>query len=231
MSAATVDATPTADAPEVDAPHEPVPASHTGYDAVKRGLDIALAGGAMLATLPLQAALAVAVAKNLGRPVLFTQERPGKDATVFRLRKFRTMRNPDATHVTDAERLTDFGRFLRSTSLDELPSLWNIVKGDMSLVGPRPLLVSYLPLYTPRQARRHEVRPGLTGLAQVNGRNATTWGRRLAWDVEYVDHRSLALDARIVWRTLASVFRREGISQEGEATMSFFTGAADEEIR
>lgn len=231
MTATSTPVDATAQAVTIDTSGIPASKKHARYDLVKRGLDIALAGSAMVATLPLQAGLAIAVARNLGRPVLFTQERPGRDGRVFRLRKFRTMKNPDATHVTDAERLTDFGRFLRSTSLDELPSLWNIVRGDMSLVGPRPLLVSYLPLYTPRQARRHEVRPGLTGLAQVNGRNATTWGRRLAWDVEYVDNRSLALDAEIIWRTLSSVFRREGISQEGEATMSFFTGAADEEIR
>ena len=157
--------------------------------------------------------------------MLFRQPRPGKDGEVFELVKFRTMRHPDDTHVTDQERLTRVGRVLRATSLDELPTLWNVLKGDMSLVGPRPLLVEYLPRYSPQQARRHEVRPGVTGLAQVNGRNCLDWDQRLALDVEYVDTRSLALDVQILLRTVTQVLRRAGISQPGEATMSKFTGS------
>lgn len=196
------------------------------YDRVKRTLDIVVGGTALVVSLPVQAAVAAVVAVCLGRPVLFRQERPGKDGEIFELRKFRSMLPVDETrgHVTDAERLTPFGRVLRSTSLDELPSLWNVVRGDMSIVGPRPLLPSYLPLYDERQARRHEVRPGLTGLAQVTGRNATTWEERLRLDVDYVEQRSLRLDLSIIVRTVTIVLSRSGVSAAGEATMAPFTG-------
>lgn len=179
------------------------------------------------AWVPLMVAVAIAVLLTTGRPVLFTQLRPGLQGRPFRLRKFRTMLEqvpPGRPPLSDAERLTAFGRFLRSTSLDELPELWNVLVGDMSLVGPRPLLMEYLPLYTPEQARRHEVRPGVTGWAQVNGRNAISWEERFALDVWYVDHQSLRLDLAILLRTVAKVMTREGITAEGEATMQPFTG-------
>ncbi len=190
----------------------------------KRAVDVVVASVVLAASLPVQVGVAIAVRTSMGSPVLFRQPRPGKDGVVFELVKFRTMRNPDAERVTDAERLTTLGRFLRSTSLDELPTLWNVVKGDMSLVGPRPLLVEYLPRYSPEQARRHEVRPGITGLAQVSGRNAISWEQKLTLDVEYVDHQSLALDLQILARTAVSVLRRHGISAQGEATMAPFLG-------
>jgi lipopolysaccharide/colanic/teichoic acid biosynthesis glycosyltransferase len=198
------------------------------YDRVKRLLDVAIAGTALVASAPVQAVVAVLVARDLGRPVLFRQERPGKDGLPFTMVKFRSMRSAgdDTSPLRDAERLTPFGRLLRSTSLDELPSLWNVVKGDMSLVGPRPLLMQYLPLYSPDQARRHEVRPGLTGLAQVRGRNLVSWPERFAMDVEYVDNRSLALDLRVLAATVATVVRRSGVSSETSATMEPFTGSA-----
>ncbi len=194
------------------------------YRVVKRGLDIVAAAALLILSSPVQAVVAVLVATRLGRPVLFTQERPGLNAQVFTLMKFRTMANtdPDKGLVTDEERLTRLGRTLRATSLDELPTLWNVLRGDMSLVGPRPLLVRYLPRYTPEQARRHEVRPGVTGLAQVSGRNALSWEEKFALDVEYVDHQSLGLDLSILWRTVTAVLRRDGISQEGHATMPEF---------
>jgi lipopolysaccharide/colanic/teichoic acid biosynthesis glycosyltransferase len=197
------------------------------YDPVKRGIDVVVGSAALILTAPLQAVLALVVRRKLGSPVLFRQLRPGKDGEIFELVKFRTMREPDpaAGLVSDADRMTPFGAFLRSTSLDELPTLWNVVKGDMSLVGPRPLLVQYLDRYTPEQARRHEVRPGVTGLAQVSGRNAITWAEKFAKDVEYVDRRSLVLDANVIWRTLAQVVRRDGISADGDVTMPEFTGA------
>jgi lipopolysaccharide/colanic/teichoic acid biosynthesis glycosyltransferase len=196
-------------------------------DGAKRALDAAAAGTALLLLSPLLAAVAVAVRVNLGSPVLFSQVRPGLHGRPFRLVKFRTMRDaagPDGQPLPDAERLTPFGRFLRASSLDELPELWNVLRGEMSLVGPRPLLTEYLPLYSPWQARRHEVRPGLTGWAQVNGRNALTWKERLELDVWYVEHRSLALDLRILLRTVATVFARRGISHAGHATMERFRG-------
>lgn len=195
------------------------------YDRIKRAMDVAASAAGIVVTAPIQLATAAAVWKFHGRPVLFRQDRPGKDGVVFELVKFRTMRHPDAAHVTDAERLTPLGRFLRSTSLDELPTLWNVLKGDMSLVGPRPLLVHYLERYTAEQARRHEVRPGVTGLAQVSGRNALDWESRFALDVEYVAKRSLALDLSILWRTIISVVKRSGISEEGHVTMSEFKGS------
>jgi len=162
---------------------------------------------------------------KLGAPVLFLQKRPGQGGRIFTILKFRTMtdaRDSAGKQSTDAERLTPFGRWLRATSLDELPELWNVLHGEMSLVGPRPLLVEYLDRYTPEEARRHEVRPGLTGWAQVNGRNATTWEERLALDVWYVDHRSFQLDLRILFLTVVSVLRRDGINAPGVATMPEF---------
>lgn len=198
------------------------------YDGAKRMFDIVGASLAFLCTLPVQAVVAVLVALKLGRPVVFRQLRPGRAGRPFVLLKFRTMREADPARglVTDAERLTAFGAWLRSTSLDELPTLLNVVKGDMSMVGPRPLLMSYLARYTPQQARRHEVRPGITGLAQVNGRNALDWDQKFAWDVRYVDRRSLGLDLRILVRTVVGVVRREGIAAEGHATMPEFQGTS-----
>jgi len=198
------------------------------YDVAKRGLDAAASAVGLVVLSPVILVTAIVVRLNLGSPVLFTQPRPGRGGRVFRLYKFRSMRNVDESRglVTDEQRLTRFGRILRSTSLDELPSLLNVLHGDMSVVGPRPLLVEYLPRYTPEQARRHEVRPGITGLAQVNGRNTVEWEQRFALDVQYVDRRSLALDARILVDTVRSVVAREGISAEGHVTMRKF-GEAD----
>lgn len=192
----------------------------------KRLFDLAATVPAFVLSLPVQAAVAAAVRITLGSPVLFRQERPGLHGRPFTLVKFRTMHPADPLRgqVSDAERLTRFGTFLRSTSLDELPTLWHVVRGDMSLVGPRPLLPNYLDRYTPAQARRHEVRPGLTGLAQVSGRNGLSWEERLTLDVEYVDRHSLLLDLRILWRTVAVVLRREGITGADSVTMSEFTG-------
>ena len=192
---------------------------------VKRGLDVTVSAVGLVVSAPVQLITAGIVLATDGRPVLFRQSRPGKGGVVFELVKFRTMRHPDATHVTDADRLTSVGRFLRSTSLDELPTLWNVLKGDMSLVGPRPLLVEYLPRYSGEQSRRHEVRPGVTGLAQVSGRNGLSWDDKFALDVEYVDQRSLLLDLSILVRTVRSVLRRQGISGQGQATMSVFVGS------
>lgn len=188
---------------------------------VKRFLDLVVSLASLIALSPLFVVVAVLVRLNLGSPVLFRQVRPGKDAKPFQMVKFRTMRSGDCP---DEARLTPFGRWLRSTSLDELPELWSVLKGDMSLVGPRPLLVDYLPLYTARQARRHDVRPGVTGWAQVNGRNAIGWPERFALDLWYVDNRSLWLDVKIIWRTVACVFARKGVTADGCATMGRFTG-------
>lgn len=197
------------------------------YDRIKRVIDVVVAVVALGLTAPLQAVLALLVRAKLGSPVLFRQQRPGKDEKLFELVKFRTMKpiNSDAGLVSDKQRLIPLGRFLRSTSLDELPTLWNVLKGDMSLVGPRPLLVQYLDRYSPEQRRRHEVRPGVTGLAQVSGRNALSWDEKLALDTAYVGRRSLRLDASIVLRTVSSVLRRHGIAAEGEATMPEFMGS------
>ncbi|KJQ55092.1 sugar transferase [Microbacterium sp. SA39] len=194
------------------------------YDAVKRALDIVASAVALVVLSPVIVATAVLVAVKLGRPVVFAQKRPGKDGRIFTLYKFRSMRSVDEARgwVTDADRLTPFGVRLRSTSLDELPSLWNVLRGDMSIVGPRPLLVEYLERYTPEQARRHEVRPGITGLAQVTGRNAISWESKFAQDVRYVDRRSVGLDLRIVAKTIGSVVKREGVSAEGHVTMTKF---------
>lgn len=165
---------------------------------------------------------------QLGRPILFRQTRPGKQGQPFTLYKFRTMQNTvdgTGTLLTDAERLTQFGAWLRSTSLDELPELWNVLKGDMSLVGPRPLLMEYVSLYTPEQARRLNVRPGITGWAQINGRNAISWEERFALDNWYIDHQSCCLDLQILYRTIASVLKKEGISALDNVTMQRFTGS------
>lgn len=198
--------------------------------SVKRLLDVTVAGIALLCLLPLLLLLALAVRLALGKPVLFRQRRPGLGGRPFLLIKFRTMRDAvdgDGRSLRDEERLTAFGRFLRSTSLDELPELWNVLRGDMSLVGPRPLLMHYLERYTPEQARRHEVRPGLTGWAQINGRNALGWEEKFRLDVWYVDNRSLWLDIRIIVRTIGKILGRHGISAEGAATMPEFMGAQD----
>ena len=180
----------------------------------------------LLLALPLLA-LAWLIRRKLGSPVLFRQVRPGKHGTPFTMVKFRTMTDECSPHgalLPDGQRLTPFGQFLRASSLDELPELWNVLKGEMSLVGPRPLLMEYLPLYTPEQARRHEVRPGVTGWAQVNGRNAISWDDKFALDVWYVDHRSLWLDVKILWLTVRKVLVRDGISAPGDATMPQFEG-------
>ncbi|MGJ0531801.1 sugar transferase [Methylocystis sp.] len=195
---------------------------------IKRCLDISCAGLGLGVLFPVFLAVALLVRWKLGPPMLFTQVRPGLHGAPFRMYKFRTMRDArDAAGdlLPDGERLTSLGRFLRASSLDELPELWNVLKGDMSLVGPRPLLMEYLPLYSQEQARRHEVRPGVTGWAQVNGRNALSWREKFALDVWYVDNQSLALDLKILWLTLRKVFICEGISAAGEATMSRFTGS------
>jgi lipopolysaccharide/colanic/teichoic acid biosynthesis glycosyltransferase len=197
---------------------------HTSsYERGKRAADVVLSALALLGTLPLQAGLAALVLAKLGRPVLYRQVRPGRNARPFTLVKFRTMLpEPVGEPASDADRLTSLGRALRATSLDELPTLWNVLRGDMSMVGPRPLLMEYLPLYDREQARRHEVRPGVTGLAQVNGRNALSWPDRLALDVKYVDQRSLTLDLRILAATVVKVLLRDGITAEGQATMNKF---------
>ncbi|WP_202390178.1 sugar transferase [Tsuneonella aeria] len=194
---------------------------------MKRAFDIAVAAAALIALSPLLLVVALVVRIKLGSPVLFHQVRPGRGGQPFNMVKFRSMtdaRGPDGQLLPDADRLPAFGRLLRSTSLDELPELWNVLKGDMSLVGPRPLLMAYLPLYSPEQNRRHEVRPGVTGWAQVTGRNALTWPEKFAADVWYVDNRSFLLDLRILWLTVKAVLRRDGIASTGEATMPRFTG-------
>ena len=196
------------------------------YDRVKRLFDVVLGTVLLLLTAPIQLGVALLIVTKLGRPVLFRQRRPGKDGRVFTLVKFRTMRLPDPDRglTSDADRLTPFGRRLRATSLDELPTLWNVVRGDMSLVGPRPLLEEYLSRYTPAQARRHEVRPGVTGLAQVRGRNGISWEEKFALDVEYVDRRSFAVDARLLAATIRVVLSGRGITSRGSATTPKFGG-------
>jgi lipopolysaccharide/colanic/teichoic acid biosynthesis glycosyltransferase len=194
---------------------------------MKRLLDFILASLAFLVLCVPLLFLIWQIRRKLGSPVLFRQIRPGLNAQPFNMVKFRTMtsaRGTDGQLLPDADRLTAFGRFLRSSSLDELPELWNVLKGDMSLVGPRPLLMEYLPLYSPEQARRHEVRPGITGWAQVNGRNALSWEEKFRLDIWYVDNQSLWLDIKILWLTVRKVLARDGISASGEATMSKFTG-------
>jgi len=199
------------------------------YDRAKRAVDVAVTVPLFVLTLPIQGAAALAIRVRLGSPVLFRQSRPGLHGEPFVMVKFRTMleADPSLGLVDDASRMTPLGRWLRATSVDELPTLWNIIRGDMSLVGPRPLLMAYLDRYSPEQARRHEVRPGLTGLAQVSGRNTLSWDERLRLDVEYVDRRTLRLDARILLATVRSVLCREGISAVGEATMHEFMGNPD----
>ncbi|WP_375175169.1 sugar transferase [Pseudooceanicola sp.] len=194
---------------------------------MKRITDILGAVLGLILLSPVLAIVAYRIRRDMGSPVLFRQTRPGLHGKPFQMVKFRTMRNAlnaDGTPLPDAERLTKLGQFLRANSLDELPELWNVLKGDMSLVGPRPLLMEYLPLYSPVQARRHELPPGLTGWAQVNGRNAISWDEKFALDVWYVDNRSIWLDMKIIWLTFRKVIKRDGISAAGEATMSKFTG-------
>jgi len=194
---------------------------------IKRLFDIAVSASALLFAAPFLFLLALLVRVKLGSPVLFRQLRPGREGRPFLLAKFRTMldlRAADGRLLSDADRLTPFGQMLRRTSLDELPELWNVLSGDMSLVGPRPLLMEYLPRYDARQARRHEVRPGITGWAQANGRNAISWEQKLELDVWYVDHRSFLLDLKIIVMTIVRTLRREGISQPGHATMPEFMG-------
>lgn len=197
------------------------------YERTKRVADVALSATALLVLSPVLLVVALVVAVGIGRPVLFRQARAGRYDKPFDVAKFRTMRDVDVERglITDADRLTPLGQVLRSTSLDELPSLWNVVRGDMSLVGPRPLPVKYLSRYSVEQARRHEVRPGVTGLAQVSGRNAIGWDEKFALDVAYVDSRSLRLDARIIGLTVVTVLRRDGISAAGEATAAEFLGS------
>lgn len=193
------------------------------YPLVKRLIDVLVSGLGLVVSAPIMGVVAFAVRRDLGSPVLFRQQRPGLHGKPFELIKFRTMRPPTGT-VGDVDRTTGLGRFLRSTSLDELPSLWNVLRGNMSLVGPRPLLPAYLQRYTPEQARRHEVRPGITGLAQVRGRNALTWEGKFAGDVEYVDHLSLRLDVQILLATVIAVLTRRGISANETETMPEFLG-------
>ena len=190
--------------------------------AAKRLLDTTVAGVGLAAAAPIMAAVSVAILTTMGRPIFFMQERPGYRGRLFRMLKFRTMKHDTSTRVDpekDAQRLTRLGRFLRESSLDELPELWNVLRGEMSLVGPRPLIVAYLDRYTPEQARRHDVLPGLTGWAQVNGRTATTWDARFRHDLWYVDHWSLLLDLKILARTVGAVLDRRGISHEGHTSM------------
>ncbi|NIC04056.1 sugar transferase [Billgrantia bachuensis] len=194
---------------------------------MKRLFDIVVSLVTLALLLPLMLTVALLVRLRLGSPVLFRQTRPGRHGRAFEMIKFRTMRDAvdrDGKPLPDAARLTPLGQRLRAASLDELPELWNVLKGDMSLVGPRPLLMEYLPLYTPRQARRHEVRPGVTGWAQVNGRNALSWEQKFELDVWYVDHRSLWLDLRILLLTVKKVLVREGIAHDGDVAMPRFRG-------
>lgn len=197
---------------------------------MKRSFDLLASAAALLLFAPLLLVLVFLIRRKLGSPVFFTQQRPGLHGRPFKMIKFRTMtdaRDADGNLLPDAERLPPFGRFLRSASLDELPELFNILKGDMSLVGPRPLLMEYLPLYSERQARRHDVRPGLTGWAQINGRNALSWEEKFELDVWYVENRSFWLDLKIILLTVKKVLVREGISAAGEATMTRFMGSKD----
>lgn len=193
----------------------------------KRFIDISASLCALILLAPVMAIVAWNIRKKLGSPFLFRQVRPGRGGKPFEMVKFRTMRDAvdaDGQPLADSERMTPFGSFLRASSLDELPELWNVLKGDMSLVGPRPLLMEYLPLYSPEQNRRHEVRPGVTGWAQVNGRNALSWEEKFKLDVWYVDNQSLWLDMKVIFMTVKKVLVKEGISGDGEVTMSKFTG-------
>jgi lipopolysaccharide/colanic/teichoic acid biosynthesis glycosyltransferase len=203
------------------------------HDRIQRTLDILVAATMLILTAPVMFGVAVLVGWRLGRPVFFRQERPGLYGQAFTMVKFRTMRDVDLQRglITDADRLTCLGKMLRATSIDELPTFWNILRGDMSLVGPRPLLVRYLDRYTPRQARRHLVRPGMTGLAQVRGRNALSWEDRFELDVWYVEHRTLSLNLRILAETVLTVLRRDGITAAGDATMPEFFGPLNSATR
>lgn len=198
---------------------------------MKRLLDIVIASTALVVLSPLYAFVAYKVKKNLGSPVLFRQVRPGLNGQPFEMIKFRTMKDAvdaQGNPLPDSERLTAFGKMLRSTSLDEMPELWNVIKGDMSIVGPRPLLTEYLPLYNKEQAKRHDVRPGMTGYAQVNGRNAISWEEKFKLDTWYVENRSLWLDFKIMLKTVKKVIAKDDISAEGEATMTKFTGTSEQ---
>ena len=199
---------------------------------LKRLLDIIIASIALILLSPLYAFVAYKVKKNLGSPVLFRQVRPGVHGKPFEMIKFRTMKDAvdaEGNPLPDSERLTPFGKMLRSTSLDEMPELWNVIKGDMSVVGPRPLLTEYLPLYTAEQAKRHHVRPGMTGHAQVNGRNAIGWEEKFKLDTWYVENQSTLLDFKIMFKTVHKVLAKDDISAEGEATMTKFTGTPDKD--
>lgn len=196
---------------------------------LKRIFDIAVSGTGLLVLAPILLLVALVVRVSIGSPILFVQKRPGRQGRPFKLVKFRTMndrRSVNGDLLPDSERLTRAGQMLRSTSLDEIPELWNVFVGNMSLVGPRPLLMEYLPLYSPEQARRHEVRPGVTGWAQVKGRNLLSWDERFGLDVWYVDHQSFWLDIRILFATVGVVFKRKGVAHPGESTMPKFTGNA-----
>lgn len=199
---------------------------------LKRLLDIIIASIALILLSPLYAIVAYKVKKNLGSPVLFRQVRPGLYGKPFEMIKFRTMKDAvdeQGNPLPDSERLTPFGQMLRSTSLDEMPELWNVIKGDMSIVGPRPLLMEYLPLYSPEQAKRHNVRPGMTGHAQVNGRNAIGWEEKFKLDTWYVENQSTLLDFKIMFKTVYKVLAKDDISAEGEATMTRFTGTSNKD--
>ena len=198
---------------------------------LKRSLDVFLAVLTMILFMPVMIGVAMAVRINMGGPVFFSQLRPGLHGRPFRMIKFRTMRNLVDSHgrpLADEQRMTRLGAWLRASSLDELPEVWNVLRGDMSIVGPRPLLMDYLPLYTARQSRRHEVRPGITGWAQINGRNAISWQQRFDLDVWYVDNRSFLLDLKIFFKTFQRVWQRDGVSAQGQATMSAFEGNGDQ---
>lgn len=200
---------------------------------LKRFVDIIIASVALILLSPLYAFVAYKVKKNLGTPVLFRQVRPGLHGKPFEMIKFRTMKDAvdeQSNPLPDSERLTPFGQMLRSTSLDEMPELWNVIKGDMSIVGPRPLLMEYLPLYSPKQARRHDVRPGMTGHAQVNGRNAIDWEEKFKLDTWYVENQSIWLDFKIMFKTVHKVLAKDDISAEGEATMTKFTGTKTDNL-
>ncbi|WOE30889.1 MULTISPECIES: sugar transferase [unclassified Acinetobacter] len=199
---------------------------------LKRMLDIVIASSALLILSPLYVWVAYKVKKNLGSPVLFRQLRPGLHGQPFEMIKFRTMKDAvdaQGDPLPDAARLIPFGRMLRATSLDEMPELWNVLKGEMSIVGPRPLLMEYLPLYNPEQAKRHQVRPGMTGYAQINGRNAISWEEKFQLDTWYVEHQSLWLDVKIMCKTVKKVLMKEDIHAAGEVTMSKFTGTVDQD--
>jgi lipopolysaccharide/colanic/teichoic acid biosynthesis glycosyltransferase len=198
-----------------------------GYEMIKRLFDLISSFVGLLFLLPVIVLIVLLVRLKIGSPIFFKQRRPGLNGEIFNIVKLRTMNNDrdkNGNLISDEIRLTKFGKFLRSTSLDELPGLWNVLKGDMSLVGPRPLLVEYLPLYSVKQSRRHEVRPGITGWAQVNGRNAISWDEKFELDVWYVDNQSIWLDVKILWLTVKKVIRREGVNKDGHATTEYFKG-------